>query len=93
MFTELEQRSWIKTEVARCRSKQECFQRLREACGITALQYRTVARWIKAFREGRDSVKDNLRTGRSHVENRVQLLVSLFVADRPWTVRELAEEV
>ncbi|KAJ4431732.1 hypothetical protein ANN_20334 [Periplaneta americana] len=52
MFTKLEQRSWIKIEVARGRSAQECFQGLREACGDAALPYRTVARWVKAFREG-----------------------------------------
>ena len=34
MFTKLEQRSWIKIEVARCRSTEECFQGLCEAlCG------------------------------------------------------------
>ncbi|KAJ4433002.1 hypothetical protein ANN_15259 [Periplaneta americana] len=52
MFTKLEQRSWIKIEVTRGRSAQECFQGLREACGDAALPYRTVARWVKAFREG-----------------------------------------
>ena len=58
------------------------------------LPYRTVARWIKAFREGRDAVQDNLRTGRSHVENNtVQLLASLLDADRRWTARELPAEV
>ncbi|KAJ4450669.1 hypothetical protein ANN_02098 [Periplaneta americana] len=38
--------------MARGRSAQECFQGLREACGDAALPYRTVARWVKAFREG-----------------------------------------
>ncbi|KAJ4433872.1 hypothetical protein ANN_16185 [Periplaneta americana] len=52
MFTKLEQRSWIKIEVARGRSAQECFQELHEACGDAALPYRTVARWVKAFWEG-----------------------------------------
>ena len=37
MRTRLEQRSWIKIEVARARSAQECFQRLHEACGDAAL--------------------------------------------------------
>ena len=69
MFTKLEQCSWIKIEVAQGRSIQECFQGLREACGDAALPHRTVARWVKAFREGRDSVQDNPRTGRPHVEN------------------------
>ncbi|KAJ4450773.1 hypothetical protein ANN_02203 [Periplaneta americana] len=52
MFTKLEQCSWIKIEVARGRSAQECFQGLRESCGDAALPYRTVTRWAKAFREG-----------------------------------------
>ncbi|KAJ4436961.1 hypothetical protein ANN_17093 [Periplaneta americana] len=52
ILTKLEQRSWIKIEMARGHSAQECFQGLREACGDAALPYRTVARWVKAFREG-----------------------------------------
>ena len=56
MFTKLDQCSWIKIEVAWARSTQECFQGLREACGDAALPYHTVARWVKALREGRDAV-------------------------------------
>ena len=94
IFTKLEQRSWIKIEVARCRSTQECFQRLREACFDAALPYRTAARWVRAFRERRDAVQDNLRTGRPHVENKlVQVLAFLLDTDRQWTARELAAEV
>ena len=82
MFTKLEQRSSTKIEVARSRSTQECFQGLREVCGDAALPYRTVARWVKAFREGRDTVQDNLHTGRPHVENStVKSLASLLDAD------------
>ena len=69
MFTKLEQRSWIKIEVARGRSTLECFQGLREVCGDAMLPYRTLVQWVKAFREGRDAVQDNLRRGRPHVEN------------------------
>ncbi|KAJ4432887.1 hypothetical protein ANN_21526 [Periplaneta americana] len=32
---------------------------LHEACADAALPYHTVARWVKAFREGRDVVQDN----------------------------------
>ena len=79
MFTKPEQRSWIKIEVARGCSTQECFQRLREACGDADLLYRTVAQRNSAFREGRDAVQNNLRTGRPLVENNtVQLLASLL---------------
>ena len=94
MYTKLEQRSWIKLQVARCPSTHACFQGLCEAYGDAGLPYLKVAWWIKAFREGRDAVQDNLRTGRSHVENNtIQLLVSLLNADRRWTARELAAEV
>ncbi|KAJ4427620.1 hypothetical protein ANN_25268 [Periplaneta americana] len=89
-FTKLEQRSWIKIEVTRGRSAQECFQGLREACADAALPYRTVAQWVKVFREGRDAVQDNLHTGRLCVENNtVQFLASLLDADsngRFWNI-------
>ena len=88
MFTKLEQRSWIKIEVARGHSIQECFKGLSEAFGDAALPYRRVERWAKMFQEGRDAVHDNLRTGRPYLENiTVQLLASLLDADRRWTAR------
>ena len=78
-------------EVARCCSTQECFQGLREACGNAALPSSTVARWAKAFWEGKDAVQDNLRTEQPHVQNNiVQLLASLLDAVHHWTVCELA---
>ena len=60
MFTKLEQRSWIKVEVSRDHRTQACFRGLREECGDAAFPYRTVARWVKAFREGRDAVHIDL---------------------------------
>jgi hypothetical protein len=56
----------VKIEVARGSSAQTCFQGLREACGDAALPYRTVARWVKWFNEGRDSIQDSRRSGRPH---------------------------
>ena len=80
--------------MARCHSTQGCFQGPREAWGAAALPYRTVARWVKAFREARDAVQDNLQTGRPHVErNIVQLLATVLDADHRWTARKLAAEV
>ena len=59
-----------------------------------AMQCRTVARWVKEFREDRDAVQDNHRKGQPHMENNaVQLLASLLDADRRWPARELASEV
>ena len=47
MFTKLEQRSWIKIELTRCRGTQECFQGPRGTCGQVALSKLTVAGWFK----------------------------------------------
>ena len=94
MFTKLEKHSWIKIEAARDRSTQVCFQGLRESCGDGALPYRTVARLVQAFLEGRDTVQHSLSSGQLLVENNtLQLLASLLDADRRWTARELAAEV
>ena len=57
MCTKLGQRSWIKIEVARGHSTQECFQGLQEACGDAALPYHIAARLVKAFQEGRDAIQ------------------------------------
>ena len=74
--------------MARCRSIQEYSRGLREACGDAALPFRTVARWVKAFWEGRDAFQDNIRTGQPRVENNtVQLLASLLDADHQCTAR------
>ena len=65
MFTNLEQRSWIKIEWHEVLVHKNVFRDyLREACGYAALLHRTVERWVKAFLEGRDAVQDNLRTRR-----------------------------
>jgi len=94
MFTKEDQCSWIKIEVARGRSAQTCFQGLREACGDAALPYHTVARWVKLFREGRDSIQDSHRSGRPHVDDHtIELLASLLDVERRWTAQELAAEV
>ena len=54
----------------------------------------TVARWVKAFREGRDAIWDDVRTRQYHVENiTTQLLAPLEDVDRRWTAHELAAEI
>ncbi|PNF31690.1 hypothetical protein B7P43_G14035, partial [Cryptotermes secundus] len=67
---------------------------LREACGDAALLYRTVARWVKLFREGRDAIRDSRRSGRPHVDSHtIQLFASLLDVNHRWAVWELAAEV
>ncbi|PNF37899.1 hypothetical protein B7P43_G06200, partial [Cryptotermes secundus] len=67
-------------------------QGLQEACGECALPYRTVARLVKAFNEGRQNVADMLRPGCPSVsEEEVYALSALLESDRH-TIRELARE-
>ncbi|PNF21537.1 hypothetical protein B7P43_G12732 [Cryptotermes secundus] len=45
MLSKQEQRNWIKIEYSRGRTARQCHQGLQEACGESALPYRTVAMW------------------------------------------------
>ena len=65
-----------------------------EACVTNALPYRTVERWVKAFRSGRNETADLQRTGRpSNPKEQIDTLSSLLTIHRRWTVRELSLEV
>ncbi|PNF41892.1 hypothetical protein B7P43_G15542 [Cryptotermes secundus] len=93
MFSKQEQRSSIKIECARGRTARQCHQGLQEACGEFALPYRTVARWVKAFNEGRQNVADMRRQGRPSIsEEEMYALSALVESDRRHTIRELARE-
>ena len=93
MFTKLEQRSWLKIEAGRGKTARECYRGLVAVCGTAALPYRTVARWVKAFRAGRQNVTDQPRPGRpSATEAQVSSVAKLLETDRWWTIRELACE-
>ncbi|KAG8234140.1 hypothetical protein J437_LFUL007507 [Ladona fulva] len=89
-----EQRSWIKIECARGRTARQCrHQGLQEACRDSALPYRTVVRWVKAFNKGRQTVADMHRAGRPSVsEEEVHTVAALVHIDRSQTIRELAHE-
>ncbi|GFS89217.1 uncharacterized protein TNCV_1259521 [Trichonephila clavipes] len=50
--------------VLRERNAIECHSELVEAFGNNALPYRTVARWIGKFQQGRVSTSDEKRSGR-----------------------------
>ncbi|PNF23534.1 hypothetical protein B7P43_G05594, partial [Cryptotermes secundus] len=75
------------------RTARQCHQGLQEACGESALPYRTVARWVKAFNERRQNAADMRRPGRPSVsEEEVYALSALLESDRRHTIRELARE-
>ncbi|GFX99676.1 HTH_48 domain-containing protein [Trichonephila clavipes] len=59
--TRVEQRSYIKKAVLRGRIAMECHGELVEALGNYTLPYRTVARWVGKFQQGRVSTSDERR--------------------------------
>ncbi|GFX61473.1 HTH_48 domain-containing protein [Trichonephila clavipes] len=59
--TRVEQHAYIKIAVLRGRNAIECHNELVEALGNNALPYRTVARWVGKFQQGRVSTNDDQR--------------------------------
>ncbi|GFV38425.1 HTH_48 domain-containing protein [Trichonephila clavipes] len=56
--TRVEQRAYIKIAVLKGRNAMKCHSELVEALGNNDLPYRTVARWIEKFQQGRVSTSD-----------------------------------
>ena len=95
-FSEEEQKGFIKIQYFRSKKAIEIHRGLQEACGDNALSYRGVCRWVASFSAGRDSTKDEHRTGRPisitdkyHVEK----VKELIDKDRRYTVEEIAQEL
>ncbi|KAJ4437244.1 hypothetical protein ANN_17379 [Periplaneta americana] len=93
MFSKEEQRSWLKIQRARGRTARQCHQGLQEVCDAAALPYLTVERWVRAFRQGRESVLDMPRSGHPPVsDEQVQTVSASVETDRNLTIRELAQD-
>ena len=88
--TKVEQRSYIKIAFLRGCNARECHAELQQALGNQALPYRTVAWWVGAFKEGRESTADLPRSGRSVSANK-DASVAVVEEDMRWTVLELAQ--
>ncbi|GBM59253.1 hypothetical protein AVEN_205084-1 [Araneus ventricosus] len=59
-----------------------------------ALPYRTDARWVKAFRAGRNETAVLHRRGRPSIpQHQIDIASGILSIDRLWTVRELSVEV
>ncbi|GFU94975.1 HTH_48 domain-containing protein [Trichonephila clavipes] len=61
--TRVEQRTYIKIAVLRGINMLKCHNELVEVLGNNALPYRTVARWVGKFQQGRVSTCDDQRSG------------------------------
>jgi len=66
------------------------FNKLKQAYGEHALSRSQVLKWYKAFSEGRESIKDEPRSGRastSKTDNNVEIVGALVRSDRRLTVQ------
>ena len=62
-------------------------------CDAAALPYRTVARSVAAFRDGRECVENMRRSGHPPVsDENVQLVSALVEVDRNITIRQLEQD-
>ena len=74
----------------------ETFNKLKQAYREHALSRSQVFEWYKAFSEGRESIKDEPRPGRSSTsktDNNVEKVWALVRSDRRLTVRMIASKL
>ena len=73
---------------------QTC-NKLKQAYGEHGLSRSQVFKWYKAFSEGRESIKDEPRSGRPTLktDNNVEIVGALVRSDRRITVRMIASEL
>ena len=92
-FTE-EQRAYCKIHILLGTGASEIKSELDTVYGENTLPYRTVARWVFYFKEGRSSVKDEASLGRTvsaTSENDVATVQSIIQQDSPYTVEEISD--
>ena len=95
MQENIEQRYAIKFCVKLNKSATEIFASLTEAYGDATLSRTMVFKWHKAFKEGRENVEDDPRSGRpisSTNDQNVEVVRAVMAEDRRLSVRMIAEE-
>ena len=95
MQENIDQRYAIKFCVKLNKSATETFASLTEAYGDTTLSRTMVSKWHKAFKEGRENVEDDPRSGRpisSANDQNVEVMRAVMAKDRRLSVRMIAEE-
>jgi transposase len=96
MQKNIEQRYAIKFCVKLDETASETFKKLQKAYGDEVLSQAQVFRWHKMFKEGREHVEDEQRSGRpstSRTDENVERVRILVDKDRRVTVRFIANEL
>ncbi|XP_012920488.1 putative uncharacterized protein FLJ37770 isoform X2 [Heterocephalus glaber] len=92
----LEQRISIKFCVKLNKSASETHHLLKEAYGDEVMSRARVFDWHKRFKEGREDVRDDARSGRPvthRTDENIQKVRNLVCSNRQLTVRMMAEEL
>ncbi|XP_006141073.1 protein GVQW3 [Tupaia chinensis] len=92
----LEQRISIKFCVKLNKSASETHHLLKEAYGDEVMSRARVFDWHKRFKEGREDVRDDARSGRPvthRTDENIQKVKELVCSNRQLTVRMMAEEL
>lgn len=92
----LEQRISIKFCVKLNKSASETNHLLKEAYGDEVMSRARVFDWHKRFKEGREDVRDDARSGRPvthRTDENIQKVKNLVCSNRQLTVRMMAEEL
>jgi len=92
----LEQRINIKFCAKLGKSASETLQLLEEAYGAAAMKRTTVFEWHKRFKEGRDDVKDDERSGRPRTrrtDENVEKVRKLVCTDGSLSLRMMARKL
>jgi len=92
----LEQRINLKFLVKLNKSKAECFEMLRNVYGDECMGKTTFYEWFKRFKEGREDVEDDQRSGRpttSNTEDNVEKIAKIIRNDRRLSVKMVADMV
>ena len=93
-IAEQEQRAYIKFRSLLKDSNRNIHNYLVEVCGDQALAHSTVRRWAQLFREGRDSMEDEPRTGRpksSTGDLSIELVGEFLQSDYCCSIEEISK--
>uniref|UniRef100_T1HI66 HTH_48 domain-containing protein n=1 Tax=Rhodnius prolixus TaxID=13249 RepID=T1HI66_RHOPR len=92
----LEQRYAIKFCIKLQKTAKETFDLLTQAFKDDCLSYSKVKKWHKSFKEGREEVADEARSGRpstSRTDDKVTRVRDLLNKDRRMSVRLMSEQL